>query len=180
MGKNQSDRLSAIILISSFCLIILLNFALWSAASKRYIEIRPHFGDAIDDFIATYVDHIDRSWYVYMLIERRFSDWDLITYAREPALASSMYALPYGGIKITRVLQYDPTLTPEEAAAFTVVAHVQANLLRLNGTLSVVLPSGDKDWNSQTEKRKLLVLRYDNQHFFVPLSMAPSRYARLN
>jgi len=179
MEKKLPGRFTTIVLVSCFCVIILLNFLLWPSVSQRYYPIQPHFGDAIDDFIATYVHHNDRSWYVYMLLERHFSGWNLISYAKEPALASSMYALPYGGIKNTRILPYDPTLTAEEAAAFIARANVQAKLLRLNGTLSVVLPSGNKNQNVGKRKRKLLVLRYETQHFFVPLSMAPSRYAEM-
>lgn len=156
-----------------FLLIPTLNGIGWEKTAENYYPLRPHYGAAFSHHRAASLEDGDRSWLLYSTIEKAFAGWTLISFDKAPAMASSMYALPYGGIEKTLILDYNPFLSDQEAAQLLSRPNKQAVLKRLGGRLVTILPPVGHP------PGEALILRHGDDYFLVPESFTPKRFKGL-
>ena len=173
-GGHQLARRGGIVaLVTVFATICIVNLALWPSVVPNYYPLFPHYGSSSESFTRTQTDGGDRSWHLYVTIERLFAGWNLLSYAWAPAMASDMYDFFYGGFRMPRIRNYDPDLTPLEIEELLTHPHASVHLSRLDGNLAVIFPA------KQSKDHAAVILRYGKDHFIVPRSLAPQRFQGL-
>ena len=173
MGLFNNKLLGPITLVMVFTIIIFLNLTGWPAVAVKYHPWAPRYGGALEYNYARYPFGNDRSWKLYGVIENYFHDWDLISFAKKPSLASDMYNMNYGGFRSVTIRPYQPDLSGAESSALLNRPYFSAAINRLDGKVVVIIP----DLN--ITRRRSIILRTAGIVFIVPQTLAPIRYAHL-
>jgi hypothetical protein len=173
MGLFKNKFLGLITLVIVFTIIIFLNLAGWPAVAVKYHPWVPRYGGALEYNYARYPFGNDRSWKLYGVIEKHFHDWDLISFAKKPSLASDMYNMNYGGFRSVMIRPYQPDLSGAESSALLNRQNFSAVIDRLNGKVVVIIP------DLTITHRRSIILRTKGIFFIVPQTFAPIRYADL-
>jgi hypothetical protein len=150
--------------------VIFLNISNFTAISKSFLPLAPHYGQALQYFLGQEQnrDASDRNWYAYYLIEQNYSGWTLLAFNREIAFFSDMYAFNFGGIKTGKVFSYDPDLTAAEANGLLSRRHWRGEIKRY-GSLVIVLPESD------LSPAHVIMVRHEKTIFMVPETYLPER-----
>lgn len=150
---------------------------IWGGLRDRqapFDEIGSTYGFAHDRFLAAQkVDQThDRNWYLYSLVEYAYRGAVLVTSNIALAQFSRMYDLNFGGVRETRVSQFDPQLMNHEAEALRAMAIWQGRVTPV-GDYVVIGPVVGKAISM------VLLLTYQDTVFFVPVALAPPRFQEL-
>ncbi len=136
-------------------------------------SIFPKYGGALQQFYETekYKSAGSaRNWYAYYLVEKYFRGWTLIAPDKKSSYFSPMYAFNFGGIKATKIRNYDHNITADEVTTLKSHRNWQVEVERY-GVLNIILPG------PTITPGNLMIVRNKKNVFVVPVVYLPKRFS---